>query len=130
MEARPLKHSPQHAHQVWLSPSGHTAYGVIHFSLPLPVGPDLALFGFLQNMKMHEGEANLISKNWDADLSCLRFVAEGGVYRVRVNLFVSGFEGWAIYAGTLRGFPINADELAPGGAGAGADDRRSLMRFY
>src|SRR5687768_3577614 len=30
----PLKSSPRHAHQVWISPSGRTAYGVIHFSLP------------------------------------------------------------------------------------------------
>src|SRR4051812_33331385 len=60
--AEPLKSSATHAHQVWLSPSGHTAYGIIRFKLPLPVGHDLALFGFLQNMKLSEGEATLISK--------------------------------------------------------------------
>src|SRR5207302_363635 len=42
----PLKHSATHAHQVWISPSGHTAYGIIHFKLPLPVGHELALVGF------------------------------------------------------------------------------------
>src|SRR4051812_40884397 len=47
--AEPLKSSPAHTHQVWLSPTGHTAYGIIRFKLPLPVGHDLALFGFLQN---------------------------------------------------------------------------------
>ena len=32
-----IKESSRHAHQVWVSPSGKTAYGVIHFSLPFPV---------------------------------------------------------------------------------------------
>src|ERR1700733_14023629 len=41
--AEPLKSSSHHAHQVWLSPSGATAYGVIHFGLPWPVGDALAL---------------------------------------------------------------------------------------
>src|SRR3954469_22315269 len=72
--AEPLKSSATHAHQVWLSPSGHTAYGIIRFKLPIPVGRDLALFGFLQNMKMSEGEANLISKEWDPNKKTLRFV--------------------------------------------------------
>src|SRR6185503_18142204 len=59
---------------VWESPTGHTAYGVIHFTLPLPVGHDLALWGFLVNMKKHEGEANLVEKQWDPNLKCIRFV--------------------------------------------------------
>src|SRR5258707_193625 len=28
-----LKSSEQHTHQVWLSPTGKTAYGIIHFGL-------------------------------------------------------------------------------------------------
>jgi hypothetical protein len=34
------------------------------------------------------------------------------LYKVRTNLFVRGLSGWAIYAGTLRAQPIEADELA------------------
>jgi hypothetical protein len=109
--ADPLKRSPAHAHQVWISPSGHTAYGIIHFTLPVPVGYDLAVWGFLQNMKLREGEATLISKKWDPNLNGLRFVAEGGLYCVRTNLFVNGLTGWAVYAGTLRKEQINSDEL-------------------
>jgi hypothetical protein len=108
----PLKSSASHKHQVWISPSGHTAYGIIHFTLPLPVGHDLALLGFLQNMKRTEGEATLVSKEWDSDLHAIRFVATGGLYTVRTNLFVRGLDGWAIYAGTLRKEKIEADELA------------------
>jgi len=107
----PLKRSSTHVHEVWISPSGRTAYGVIHFELPLPVGHDLALWGFLNQMRASEGEANLLEKKWDANLGGLRFVAEGGQYIVRTNLFVHGFSGWAIYAGTLRAFPINQAEL-------------------
>jgi hypothetical protein len=99
---QPLKQSGRHTHQVWLSPSKQTAYGVIHFSLPLPVSTDLALWGFLREMKRTEGESRLIEKQWDANLDGLRFVAEGGLYTIRTNLLVRGFDGWAVYAGTLR----------------------------
>lgn len=109
--AEPLKQSQNHRHQVWLSPSGHTAFGVIFIHLPLPVGQDLALWGFMREMRRSEGEANLISKEWDANLSATRFVAEGGLYRVRVNLFVDGWSAWAVYAGTLRGAPVEPNEL-------------------
>jgi hypothetical protein len=110
--ADPLKSSPTHNHQVWISPSGHTAYGIIHFTLPLPIGNELALWGFLQTMQRSEGEATLIQKNWDPNMHAMRFVVVGGLYMVRVNQFVSGSQGWAIYAGTLRKEKIEADELA------------------
>jgi len=110
-KAQPLKFSSQHRHQLWLSPSGNTAYGVIFFHLPLPVGTDLALWGFLNQMKKSEGEARLISKRWDPNLGALRFEAEGGLYRIRGNLFASGLRGWVIYAGTLRNASINEKEL-------------------
>src|SRR5437763_4400645 len=60
----PLKKSPRHTHQVWLAPAGSTAYGVIRFSLPLPVGYDVVLWGFLREMKRTQGEAILITKQW------------------------------------------------------------------
>jgi len=101
-----------HKHGVWISPSGRTAYGVIYFSLPLPVGHDLVLWGFLNEMRKTEGEATLLSKEWDDKLPGLRFVAQGGRYVVRTNLSVHGFHGWACYAGTLRNDPIVPEELA------------------
>jgi hypothetical protein len=58
----PLKQTKNHAHQVWVSPTGNTAYGVIRFSLPLPLGPDTVLWFFLREMRASEGEARLISK--------------------------------------------------------------------
>ena len=109
--ADPPKQTGRHHHQTWLSPTGRTAYGIIHFKLPLPVGHDLALWGFLQEMKRSEGEAVLVSKQWDENLPGLRFVADGGLYRVRANLFVRGWQGWAVYAGTLRKEPLMPEEL-------------------
>lgn len=111
--AEPLKASGKHNHQVWLSPSGNTAYGVIRFKMPLPVGSDAALrFGILPEMRRTEGEARLISSERDSSLPGLRFVAEGGLYRLRSNLITRGWRGWAIYAGTLRDKEIVPDELA------------------
>jgi hypothetical protein len=107
----PLKSSSSHKHVVWLSPSRRTAYGVIYFSLPLPVGHEVALWGFLQEMRRTEGQATLVEKRWDDRLPGIRFVARGGQHVVRVNLVVRGFHGWACYAGTLRGDEIVPDEL-------------------
>jgi hypothetical protein len=109
--ADPLKSSGSHTHQTWVSPTGRTAYGVIHFSMPLPVGHNLALWGFLREMRRTEGEADLMSKQWDENSELLRFVAQGGLYVIRTNLSVSGTHGWACYAGTLKNQPIEQDEL-------------------
>jgi hypothetical protein len=100
----------RHSQSVWVSPTGAAAYGVIHFTLPLPVGEEIALRGFLAEMKKHEGEATLLSKNRDGER--LRFVAEGGKYRIRGILLTKGFQGWAVYAGTLRSRALAVDELA------------------
>jgi hypothetical protein len=66
----------------------------------------------MNEMRRTEGEATLLSKQWDQSLPGLRFVAQGGRYVVRTNLTVRGFHGWACYAGTLRDDPIVPDELA------------------
>lgn len=108
----PEKSSANHFHKTWISPTGHTAYGIIRFRMPLPVGHEWALWGFLREMKKNEGEATLLWKHWDAALPGLRFIAEGGMYVVRTNLFVSGCDGWACYAGTLRGETLVPDELS------------------
>ena len=96
---------------MWIGPSGHTAFGVIKFSLPLPVGPEMVLPFFLREMRASEGQATLIEKHHDADLDALRFVAEGGLYKVRSILMTRGWKGWVIYAGTLRAHDEDEYEL-------------------
>jgi hypothetical protein len=110
-KADPLKQTDKHRHRVWLSPTGDTAYGIIYFDLPLPVGLNLALNGFLSQMKQTEGEANLLSRQDDDSIPGLRFVAEGGPYTIRCKFQVDGWHGWAVYAGTLRSRPVNEKEL-------------------
>jgi hypothetical protein len=109
--ADPLKASSRHTHQVWVSPSGTSAYGVIHFSLPFPVGYEPVLWYFMREMRRVEGEAVLLSKQWDPNLRAMRFVAQGRQYTVRPSLMLRGFRGWVVYAGTLNGHPVNAVEL-------------------
>ena len=109
----PMKRTGNHAHQAWISPSGRTAYGVIRMNLPLPfIGPDLVLPRFIEEMRDTEGEAKLLSRRNDSRLPGIRFVAEGGQYRLRTNLMTRGFRAWAVYAGTLRAEPEMPDELA------------------
>jgi hypothetical protein len=109
---QPLKQSDRHTHQIWISPSGDTAYGVIRFKLPLPAGPSLVLPFFMREMRRVEGDGTLLSREDDPNLPGIRFVAEGGRYRVRTNMSARGFTCWAIYAGTLRSKPVNESELA------------------
>ena len=110
--ADPVKRSRNHAHQVWISPSRRTAYGVIRMNLPLPfIGPDLILPRFLDEMRRTEGEARLLGRKNDSSLNGIRFVAEGGQYRLRANMVSRGFRAWTVYAGTLRAQPEAPDEL-------------------
>jgi hypothetical protein len=107
--AQPLKENSRHTHLIWISPSGSTAYGVVHFKLPLPVGPDLALTGFMSAMQKSEGNAQLVEQHPNG--RGIAFVADGGQYHMRGQLIVKGWEAWTIYSATLRGKPTNADEL-------------------
>jgi hypothetical protein len=106
-----VRENSRHVHQIWISPSGNTAYGVILMNLPWPVGPDWTLWGFLKHMKESEGEATVLSKQADPQLPGYRFVADGKKYEIRVNLIVQGSRAWAIYAGTVRNKPVVQNEL-------------------
>ncbi len=114
--AEPLKSSERHRHQVWISPSGNTAYGVILMELPnlaVLVGPQVVLErGFLANMKRTEGRADLIGPIIQDDkLDGIRFIAEGGLYLVRGTLMKRGTRAWCVYAGTLLAHRENDEEL-------------------
>jgi hypothetical protein len=109
--AQPLKSSRSHDHQIWLSPSGSTAYGVICFRLPFPLPADFLVRPFLSEMRRTEGDAELLERASDPELPGVRFVAAGGRYVVRTNLLSQGWQAWAIYAGTLRNQPIEPQEL-------------------
>ncbi len=106
-----IEHGDDYVRYVWVSPTDGTAVGVIRFSMPLPVGYDIAVWGFMEEMKAREGSAELIQQSWDIESQAMRFVADGGLYRVRVKMIVSGFNGWAIFAGTKTDRPINEDDL-------------------
>jgi hypothetical protein len=102
---------PNVRHWVWVSPSGHTALGVMRFALPIPVPHDPVIWVFLSEMRRAEGEARLLGKRWDSDARAVRFEAEGGRYIVRTRFTLRGLRGWMVYAGTLREAPVNEAEL-------------------
>lgn len=109
--AQPLKTGSRHVHQLWISPSGRTAFGVIHFTLPLPVSANFVLPFYIAAWKRDQGEATLLRKENDGSLPGVRFVAEGGLYKQWANLIVSGRQGWSVYAGALRSQPVSEEEL-------------------
>ena len=106
-----IKQNARHVHQVWLSPSGNTAYGVIVMKLPWPVGPDLLLWAFLDRMKDTDGQAQVLVKQKDDKLPGFHLVLNGNQYCLRCNLIVHNWRAWAVYAGTVRSAPIFQDEL-------------------
>ena len=110
-KADEIKQNARHVHQVWLSPSGNTAYGVILMKLPWPVGPDLLLWGFLDRMKQTEGQAQVLAKQKDEKLPGYRLVLNGDHYCLRCTLIVHDWRAWAVYAGTVRSAPILQNEL-------------------
>lgn len=108
----PLKSDDRHTDQVWLSPSHKTAYGVIHFTMPVPWAPDDVLMqNFLDDMKKQEGSAQLITQTTNATLGVVQFLAVGGEYTVRTNMFKGFFEGWFVYAATDTSETVVPDEL-------------------
>jgi len=99
-------------HRTWISPSSKTAFGVIFFKLPLPVGAELAFkYGFLPAMREAEGEAKVIEQSWNKATRSLDFVVEGGKYTLRAAMYVRGLRGWTYYAGTVRGQSEDQIEL-------------------
>src|SRR4051794_2613166 len=77
-KAQPLRSSARHTHQIWLSPSGSTAYGIIRFDLPLPVGPDIVLWYFMREMRHSHPDAVVIDKRVDPVFDGIYFIADGG----------------------------------------------------
>jgi hypothetical protein len=108
---QPLKTGDNFAHQLWVSPTGQTAYGVIRMRLPLPAGPDFILWIFMREMRKEEKVGILISKERDPNLPGLRFVADGAVHRIRSNLITRGRSAWTVYAGTIKDAPVVEEEL-------------------
>jgi hypothetical protein len=116
-EAKPLKVTSISEHQVWVSPGGTTAYGVMnvrHLLMPL-ASDERILKEFLGGMRENEGTADLLEQQPDSTLAGglggIRFVARGGRYTVRGSLASQGRNAWVWYAGTNTGDPVNEEEL-------------------
>ncbi len=109
-KADPLKVAERSWHRVWVSPTGDTAYGVIFIKLPLPVGSELALMGFMMEMKKTEGEGRILDKRRD-DAGALRYTAENPTHTIFARLITDGWLCWITYAGTLTGKPVNVEEI-------------------
>jgi hypothetical protein len=116
--ADPLDRSrPGSASQVWIAPSGSTAYGVIAVRhLLMPLASDGQILGeFFREMKASEGAADLLEEQRDPALAGgiggVRFVARGGRYLMRGNIVSRGTRAWVVYAGTLLADPVRDDEL-------------------
>jgi hypothetical protein len=111
-QPKPLEHFPRSVQRVWVSPTGRTAYGVIHVRLPLPVGPDFVLWRFIADMREMEGDGRLISRERSGGGGEVRFVAENSRYRFNARLHTAGRNAWIIYAGVVRDEPPDAGEFS------------------
>lgn len=107
----------ERTHLVWLSPSRETAYGVVYakapFYLPaMKMFHEKALDRVIEAFRDDQGEAELLSQQWDDDRKAMRFEAKGGLYHIRSILTVRGKSVWTVYAGTRNGREPVPDELA------------------
>lgn len=114
---QPAEKQPDSEHQLWVSPTGSTAYGVIvvrHWLMPL-ASDERVLGEFLKSMKASDGRADLLTKAHDGTLARgiggIRFDVTGGKYTLRASLISSGQRAWVVYAGTLNAKPADAAEL-------------------
>ena len=119
--AQPLKRGANNKHQIWLSPTRHTAFGVLAASLPFPAAllpistrRNATLEGFLREMKRKEGRSELLESHEDPLLPGVRFIAEGGQYKVSASLIVHGSKAWFIYVGTQRDLTVVPEEVRAG----------------
>jgi len=108
---KPIERDDSSTRQVWVSPTRATAYGIVRFGLPLPVGPGLALPGFIAETGHQQGTTRLISSEAHAASGGVQFVADMPLYRMRGILWTHGFTGWVVYASTERAAPVNDQEL-------------------
>ena len=111
-DRQPAEASLNSTNQLWLSPTGDTAFGVISFWLPLPVGTDAVVPVYLNEMARRDGRADVVSREADESLRAVRLVADSDTFRTRTTLIVRGLRGWAVYAGTLQARPIDPAHLA------------------
>lgn len=103
---------PRAEHIVWTSPSGNTAFGVIFFHLPWPIGHDLTFrYGVLPEARRREGTAEVLDKHWDPEIEGLRFTIRTPRYTAETKMFVRGTRGWAAYSGFQTTRPVNQEEL-------------------
>lgn len=109
----PLKSSDRHTHEVWLSPTGSTAYGVSHFKhlLLFLASDDRVLSEVLKGMQQTSGATQLLHSQKDKEIDGVRFLANAGPYTVHGNLIRHGTDGWVVYAGTVRDKPVVPEEL-------------------
>lgn len=109
---QPAEASLNSTTQLWLSPGGETAFGVIAFWLPLPVGTDAVVPVYLGEMRRRDGRADVVSRTDDDALGAVRVVADSDTFRTRTTILVRGLRGWAVWAGTLQSRPVNEATLA------------------
>ena len=99
-------------HVVWTSPSGNTAFGVIFFKLPWPIGHDLTIrYGVLPEARRREGTAEILEKRWDPEIEGMRYTIVTPRYTAATKMFVRGMRGWAAYSGFQTTRPVVQEEL-------------------
>ena len=136
------KATDEHTNLTWLSPTRDTAYGVIFARVPgwVPVAfiparslHETVLNKFMEKMKEDQGEATVVSQQWNDDRDRLEFVARGTTYTLDAYLTVRGYDVWTVYRGTFTGKTASATELELAGkardaTGVGRDAAKSATR--
>lgn len=100
-----------YTHLQWRSPSKHTAVGVVHIRLPLPLSPKVVLW-FAKGEYTKKKEGGKLLGEWTDELGRHWFEAENNTYHVRGYCLAQGFEAWIIYSGYRSDEPPNPSEIS------------------
>jgi hypothetical protein len=109
-EADPLKRDDKSVRALWVSPTKATAYGVVSFDLPLPLGPGWTLPGFIAETQRVVGPTRLVSSSKDENSGGVQFAADLPLYKLEGVLWTRGFTGWVTYVSTEKSVPLQEAE--------------------
>ncbi len=109
--AVPAHKTSLYTHLQWRSPSAHTAMGVIHIHLPLPLGGKAVTWLAKQEYARRASDGKVLAE-WDDDLGRHWLEGENAKYHLRGYVITRGFDGWAVYLGYKITEPPEMSEIS------------------
>lgn len=110
-EFMPITRTPFYTHEQWRSPSTHTAVGILHATLPLPLSADAVVWLARREYSRKENDGKVLGQ-WTDSLGRAWFEGENDRYHARGYVVVKGFDAWFVYCGYRIKYPPDLAEIS------------------